>query len=78
MKQLQLGFCAARSSMHPMGGTAYLNVENAEEPFSGGVKFTAMPPTKRFCDMEQLSGGEKARVQPPVINTFPLSALPSG
>ena len=49
--------------MHPMGGTAYLNVENAEEPFLGGVKFTAMPPTKRFRDMEQLSGGEKARLQ---------------
>ena len=53
--------------MHPMGGTAYLNVENTEEPFLGGIKFTAMPPTKRFRDMEQLSGGEKARLQPPLI-----------
>jgi hypothetical protein len=47
--------------VHPLGGTAYLSLEDAEEPFGGGIKFTAMPPTKRFRDMEQLSGGEKAR-----------------
>jgi structural maintenance of chromosome 1 len=29
------------------------------QPFLHGVKFHAMPPTKRFRDMEQLSGGEK-------------------
>ena len=45
--------------MHPMGGTAYLSLESPDEPFLHGVKFTAMPPTKRFRDMEQLSGGEK-------------------
>ena len=48
-----------RSSVHPSGGQAYLSPENAEEPFTGGIKFSAMPPTKRFRDMEQLSGGEK-------------------
>ena len=48
-----------RSNLHPSGGQAYLSPENAEEPFSGGIKFSAMPPTKRFRDMEQLSGGEK-------------------
>eukprot|EP00898_Chlorokybus_atmophyticus_P006531 jgi/Chlat1/687/Chrsp104S01283 len=48
-----------RSSTHPMGGTAYLTLENSDEPFLHGIKFTAMPPTKRFRDMEQLSGGEK-------------------
>lgn len=48
-----------RSALHPSGGQAYLSPENAEEPFSGGIKFSAMPPTKRFRDMEQLSGGEK-------------------
>ena len=42
-----------------MGGTAYLSLESPDEPFLHGVKFTAMPPTKRFRDMEQLSGGEK-------------------
>lgn len=34
-------------------------LENQDEPFLHGIKFTAMPPTKRFRDMEQLSGGEK-------------------
>ena len=48
-----------RSNLHPSGGQAYLSPENTEEPFSGGIKFSAMPPTKRFRDMEQLSGGEK-------------------
>ena len=42
-----------------MGGTAYLSLESPDEPFLHGVKFTAMPPSKRFRDMEQLSGGEK-------------------
>ncbi|KAL6868090.1 hypothetical protein ACP4OV_014935 [Aristida adscensionis] len=44
---------------HPVGGTAYLDVENRDEPFLHGINFSAMPPTKRFRDMEQLSGGEK-------------------
>ncbi|KAL6901022.1 hypothetical protein ACP4OV_005698 [Aristida adscensionis] len=48
-----------RSHTHPLGGTAYLNLENEDEPFLHGIKYTAMPPTKRFRDMEQLSGGEK-------------------
>lgn len=48
-----------RSENHPLGGTAYLSLENADEPFLHGIKYTAMPPTKRFRDMEQLSGGEK-------------------
>lgn len=41
------------------GGTAYLNVDNTQEPYLGGVRFHVMPPKKRFRDMEQLSGGEK-------------------
>ncbi|KAL0561481.1 hypothetical protein IC582_001909 [Cucumis melo] len=48
-----------KSITHPLGGTAYLNLENEDEPFLHGIKYTAMPPTKRFRDMEQLSGGEK-------------------
>ncbi|EGD76402.1 hypothetical protein PTSG_07521 [Salpingoeca rosetta] len=43
----------------PAGGTAYLSLENSDDPFLGGVKYNAMPPLKRFRDMEQLSGGEK-------------------
>uniref|UniRef100_A0ACD5WZB3 Uncharacterized protein n=1 Tax=Avena sativa TaxID=4498 RepID=A0ACD5WZB3_AVESA len=44
---------------HPLGGTAYLNLENEDEPFRYGINYTAMPPTKRFRDMVLLSGGEK-------------------
>lgn len=45
-----------RSPVHPLGGQAYLHVDNEEEPYAGGVKYTAIPPAKRFRDMEQLSG----------------------
>eukprot|EP01113_Clastostelium_recurvatum_P033704 TRINITY_DN4486_c0_g1_i1.p1 TRINITY_DN4486_c0_g1~~TRINITY_DN4486_c0_g1_i1.p1 ORF type:complete len:1283 (-),score=481.18 TRINITY_DN4486_c0_g1_i1:40-3828(-) len=40
-------------------GTAYLNVDSPDEPYLHGIKYTAMPPSKRFRDMDQLSGGEK-------------------
>ncbi|KAL5532492.1 SMC1_3 [Sanghuangporus sanghuang] len=43
----------------PMGGVAYLSLEDNEEPFAAGIKHHAMPPMKQFRDMEQLSGGEK-------------------
>ncbi|KZV80769.1 condensin complex subunit SMC1 [Exidia glandulosa HHB12029] len=43
----------------PMGGVAYLSLEDSDEPYLGGIKYHAMPPMKRFRDMEQLSGGEK-------------------
>jgi structural maintenance of chromosome 1 len=42
-----------------IGGTAYLSMENPDEPYLAGIKYTAMPPTKRFRDMTDLSGGEK-------------------
>ncbi|EEB06777.1 mitotic cohesin complex subunit Psm1 [Schizosaccharomyces japonicus yFS275] len=48
-----------KSKAFPMGGTAYLTLDDTDEPYLGGVKFHAMPPMKRFRDMEQLSGGEK-------------------
>jgi structural maintenance of chromosome 1 len=48
-----------KSERFPLGGTAYLNLESVENPVSHGIKFHAMPPMKRFRDMEQLSGGEK-------------------
>jgi len=41
------------------GGTAYLDLEDLDDPFNGGVKFTAIPPLKRFCDINLLSGGER-------------------
>ncbi|MED6187004.1 hypothetical protein PIB30_072245 [Stylosanthes scabra] len=48
-----------KSNIHPLGGTTYLNLENKDDPFLHGIKYTAMPPTKRFCDIEQLSGGKR-------------------
>ena len=52
-----------KSAAHPLGGTAYLTLEDdgtgSDEPHKGGCKYTAMPPTKRFRDMDQLSGGER-------------------
>ncbi|KAL8523126.1 hypothetical protein ACS0TY_013195 [Phlomoides rotata] len=47
------------SNTHAVGGTAYLNLENPDEPYLYGIKYSAMPPTKRYRDMSQLSGGEK-------------------
>ena len=33
------------------------------KPLMHGLKFSAMPPSKRFREMEQLSGGEKTMVR---------------
>lgn len=43
----------------PMGGVAYLSLEDSEEPYLSGIRYNAMPPMKPFRDMELLSGGEK-------------------
>jgi len=48
-----------RGKAAPMGGVAYLNLEDTEEPYLSGINYHAMPPMKRFRDMDQLSGGEK-------------------
>ncbi|MCJ1429572.1 Structural maintenance of chromosomes protein 1 [Sticta canariensis] len=48
-----------RSERLPMGGQAYLDMEDGDEPYLDGIKYHAMPPLKRFRDMEHLSGGEK-------------------
>lgn len=37
----------------------YLDMEDSDEPYLDGIKYHAMPPLKRFRDMEHLSGGEK-------------------
>ena len=44
----------------PMGGAAYLTLDDSDEPYLHGIQYNAMPPMKRFRDMEQLSGGEKS------------------
>ena len=34
-------------------------IDGTQEPYLHGIKYHAMPPMKRFRDMDQLSGGEK-------------------
>ncbi|KAL9147307.1 hypothetical protein ABFS82_13G165600 [Erythranthe guttata] len=36
-----------------------MSLENLDEPYLYGIKYSAMPPHKRYRDMLQLSGGEK-------------------
>lgn len=48
-----------RSRHQPMGGTANLVIINEDEPYLEGVEYTIMPPSKRFCELSQLSGGER-------------------
>jgi len=48
-----------KTSTFPLGGQASLGQENDDEPYLEGVRYHAMPPLKRFRDMEHLSGGEK-------------------
>jgi structural maintenance of chromosome 1 len=49
-----------RSDAYPLGGQAYLDAdEDTDTPYLTGIKYHAMPPLKRFRDMEHLSGGEK-------------------
>ncbi|KAK4521187.1 uncharacterized protein ATC70_013132 [Mucor velutinosus] len=49
-----------KSPTFTLGGTAYLTAEDEDEPYLEGITYHAMPPMKRFRDMEQLSGGEKS------------------
>jgi len=49
-----------RSEDFPNGGSATLTLESTTEPYNRGTNYHAMPPMKRFRDMEQLSGGEKS------------------
>ncbi|CAH2353727.1 structural maintenance of chromosomes protein 1 [[Candida] railenensis] len=48
-----------KSKLSTLGGSAYLTLEDEDEPYLAGIKYHAMPPMKRFRDMELLSGGEK-------------------
>lgn len=49
-----------KSKKHSLGGEAKLVwEEDAEEPYLAEVKLSCMPPTKRYRNMEQLSGGEQ-------------------
>ena len=42
-----------------VGGTAYLSIEDTTEPYLHGIKYTAVPPAKRFPPMMELSGGKR-------------------
>src|SRR5581483_6180134 len=42
------------------GGKAELLLENAEDPFQGGLTMRAQPPGKKVTRLEALSGGEKS------------------
>ncbi|GAM86041.1 hypothetical protein ANO11243_040510 [Dothideomycetidae sp. 11243] len=48
-----------RTVSFPLGGMASLSLEDDTEPYLSGTRYHAMPPLKRFRDMEHLSGGEK-------------------
>ncbi len=37
-----------------LSGSAYLSLQDPEEPYLGGISFTAMPPTKRWRSMDQV------------------------
>ncbi len=43
-----------KGNNYPLGGTAFLSLESNEEPYLHGIKYTAMPPLKRFREMEQV------------------------
>jgi structural maintenance of chromosome 1 len=47
------------SSPHLLSNRKGLNYPWFQEPYLSGIKYHAMPPSKRFREMEQLSGGEK-------------------
>lgn len=49
-----------RSGRHAHGGTASLSAVDPDEPYVGGLAYHATPPSKRFCDIAQLSGGERS------------------
>ncbi|EKF31739.1 structural maintenance of chromosome (SMC) family protein, putative [Trypanosoma cruzi marinkellei] len=44
---------------HAVHGSAYLSLEDVEEPYLAGTRYHATPPLKRYMPMELLSGGER-------------------
>lgn len=43
-----------------LGGQAYMELENQEDPFAGGLILKAQPPGKKVTRLDSLSGGEKS------------------
>ncbi|ANB11416.1 cohesin subunit SMC1 [Sugiyamaella lignohabitans] len=48
-----------RNKSFPTGGSANLYWENDGDDFAKGIIYNVQPPMKQFCEIEQLSGGEK-------------------
>ena len=55
-----------KSKAAPMGGVAYLSLDNTDEPYNTGIRYHAMPPMKRFRDMDQRFGLTRAVPEPSV------------
>ena len=66
-----------------VGGTAYLSIEDTTEPYLHGIKYTAMPPAKRFRPMMELSGGERTvaallKYAAMLLSTTPVHLMTTG
>eukprot|EP01071_Lankesteria_metandrocarpae_P004711 Lankesteria_metandrocarpae@DN3666_c0_g1_i1.p1 len=50
------------TGLYSTGGQAFLELDEAdsEQPFKTGIQFHVMPPSKRFREIQMLSGGEKS------------------
>ena len=55
-----------KSSKHPLGGNAYLSLDDTEEPYKGGMKFNAMPPLVR----SRFRAGRRAVLSPRLFSPF--------
>ena len=60
-----------------VGGTAYLSIEDTTEPYLHGIKYTAVPPAKRFPPMMELSGGKRTFAALHKYAAMLLSTTPS-
>eukprot|EP00656_Telonema_subtile_P046350 TRINITY_DN5276_c0_g1_i1.p1 TRINITY_DN5276_c0_g1~~TRINITY_DN5276_c0_g1_i1.p1 ORF type:complete len:329 (-),score=60.83 TRINITY_DN5276_c0_g1_i1:211-1197(-) len=55
---------------HDVHGTAYLSLEDSEEPYNGGTLYNAVPPMKRFMTIDALSGGERTMAAMALLFAF--------
>jgi len=59
-KNIQIMYSRLTSSKsHPVGGSAFLSLENPASPISAGIEFSVIPPLKRNQNITLLSGGEQ-------------------
>lgn len=55
---------------HDVHGTAYLALEDSDEPYNGGTLYNAVPPMKRFMTIDALSGGERTMAAMALLFAF--------